>query len=283
MLRRLSMTAIAFLLGIVSVLADEITVEGSCTFVMPHYMSEAEGRETAVRKARLQALADEFGTVISQEVWTDVRNDNSNSSIAFWQSGASLVKGEWLSDVKDPEFVKSIGPEGETILSVKVKGKARALKSLPLDLKAFVSLPGAGLPQDRFLNDSRFTLNFKSPENGFIAVYLGDEEGDVCRLLPFSQESVSSFHVNAMQDYEFFTSQKGVEEQYRLLTQKPRERNMIYVVYARNDFSRPFDRYNPDRNLRILKRADFLDWVARLRSADTSVQIQTIPVEIIGR
>lgn len=258
-----------------------MTVEGCCAFVMTADMTEAEGVEAAIREAKVEALARRFGTIISSETWSELFEDNSRFSESFYESGMTLVKGEWLSDLHAPEVAKSISANGDILINVKVKGRARAIESLPLDINVYASLPGAHIPQHRFRNDTRFTINFKSPVDGYIAVYLGDEEGDICRLLPFSGQSASSTQVEAMRDYEFFTSQEGDEEQYRFLTFKPRERNTLYIIFAKREFPRPLDIYNVERNLRILRRGEFLDWVGRLRSIDKSVQIETLPIEII--
>lgn len=261
--------------------AKEVTVEGSCDMVMTADMTEAEAVETAIREAKVEALARQFGTIISSETWSEISEDSSRLSESFYQSGMTLVKGEWIRDIQSPEVVKSICANGDIMISVTVKGKARAIESLPLDLNVYTSLPGAHIPQNSFRNDTRFTVNFKSPEDGHIAIYLGDEEGDICRLLPFSRQSESSTRVEAMKDYEFFTSQEGDEEQYRFLTFKPRERNTLYIIYAGHEFPRPVDIYNSERNLRMLKRNAFLDWIGRLRSIDKSVQVETLHIEII--
>lgn len=275
---------LAVLLGLFSVSAKELAVSATCDFLLPAYMSEAEGREIAVSKARLQALADEFGTILSQETWSEMRTDNSSvSSQSLWQSASSLVKGEWIRDTREPMIKKSLTADGSTFLTVTVWGMARPVTTLPVDLKTFVSLPGGGIPVERFRHDSRFTLNFLSPENGYVAVYLADEEGNVSRLLPFSNEEVSSFGVDAMKQYEFFTSQEGVEEQYRFLTNQPKVFNTVFVVFARNEFTRPIDSYDETSNIRVLKKADFFDWVARLRSADRTVQIESLNVEIVRK
>lgn len=262
--------------------AKEVVVEGSCEFIMPRHLSETEAVQTAIQQAKTEALAKEFGTLISSELWTETQEEDTDLSEYFYHSGLSLVKGEWIKDIQTPEVSKALSTSGDIIITVKVKGKARAIESLPLDLVCYASLPGANIPQKKFHNGTRFTLHFKSPEDGYIAVYLGDENGDICRLLPFSQQSDASTPVKAMKRYEFFTSQEGDNEQYRFLTHKEREINTLYIIFARKEFPRPIDIYNEDRNLRMLKRGEFLDWLGRLRSSDPTVQLQTIPIVILS-
>lgn len=263
--------------------AKEVSVSGTYSFVLPSDMSESEGRETAVRKAVLQALADEFGTVVSAEIWTDVRNDNTVSSTSLWELGSSFVKGEWIRDERPPEITKAIADSGETIITATVWGKARPVASAAIDIKAFLSTPGSGLSQSQFANKSRFTLSFKSPVGGYLSVYLCDENGDVCRLLPFAMDEESVVRVNPMEQYEFFTSQRGIEEQYMFLTYKEKARNVVYLVFSSNRYVRPLDSYYSDRNLRILTRRDFLDWLGRQKSTDNTLTVITLPVEILSK
>lgn len=263
--------------------AKDVQVSGAYSFYLPSEMSESEGKETAVQNARIQALANEFGTSVSSEVWMDVREDNEVSSSSLWQLGGTFVKGEWIRDTKQPSIKKEISNGGETIITATVWGIARPITSAGADIDVFLSTPDAGVSQKRFTHGSRFTLSLKSPIAGYVSVYLSDENGDVCRLLPFAMDEVSSVRVNPMEQYEFFTSQHGIEEQYMFQTFESKARNVIYVVFSPNQYIRPLDSFYKERNLRILSRAKFLDWLARQKTADTSLTVITLPVEITAK
>lgn len=261
--------------------AKDVILEGKYSFVLPASISESEGRAIALERAMAQALADEFGTLISSEAWTDIVNDNSESDVYFRQLGNSLVKGEWIRTLSEPEYQKYVSPEGETVIEVMVKGKARALDSAPIKLKAFVSLPDSKIENNRFNAGSRFLLNFTTPVDGFLSVYIADENGMVTRLLPYAAEAVSSTPVVAMKEYLFFDSQEGVEEQYTFETDKKKERNIVYVLFSRNDYVRPIDK-SGDNGLRMLRHEDFLEWVSESRLMDRSLQVTLLPVLILN-
>lgn len=273
-------------LGIMSILSafakDEVTVEGKYDFVLPSTMSEAEGKETALNRAIIQALADEFGTIVTSDTWTDIRNDNSSSDVSFWQMGNSFVKGEWIRTLSEPEYSKYLSGDGDIVISVKVKGKARALETSPIKLKAFLSVPFSGTESYIFKNGNRFTLHFMTPVEGFVSVYLADKSGSVARLLPYSQENTSCTPVKAMERYEFFTSQEGYQEQYTFETDKSKERNIVYVLFSTKEYVRPFDRQDKELDLRLVKDRDFMQWISELRSIDKSFQFIPLPVEIIS-
>lgn len=262
--------------------AKEVTIEGVYQYILPPTMNEAEGKEVALNRAIIQALANEFGTIVTSEAWTDIKNDNSESSLSFWQMGNSFVKGEWLGPISEPVFRKYLSDDGDLVIEVKVKGKAREIQTSPIKLKTFLSLPSSGLENNRFKSGSRFTLYFTAPVSGYLSVYLADETGNVIRLLPYSQEQESHVPVEAMKEYEFFTSQDGFQEQYTFETDKAKERNIVYVLFSTNKYIRPLDSFDKDSTLRILKYKDFIKWTSELRSIDKSFNLSTLPVEIIS-
>lgn len=286
MINRLVFTVILFiftLLPLTLSAAKEVEIAGNCVYVLPADMSESEGRDIAVSRAISQALADRFGTFISSEIWTDITNDSGVSSVSLRQLGNSLVRGEWIRHLNEPNIKKSISADGSTVIEASVRGLAREVANNFVDLKAYLSSPSVDYEQNRYKDGERFTLHFKSPVKGFLSVFLADENDDVCRLLPFSADAASHVNVDPMQPYDFFTSQRGIEEQYMFQTLKSRERNVVYLIFSPNDFIRPLDTYYESRNLRILKAGEFFDWLARVKSFDPDLQVRTIPVEIFKR
>ena len=281
MMNKLGLIITIVIFSIAPINAKDVTIEGNYHLVIPPTMSEAEARETALNRAIVQALADAFGTIVTSETWTDLKNDNSVSNISFWQMGNSFVKGEWLRTLSEPQYTKYLSDKGEIVLEVKIKGIAREIETSPIQLKTFLSLPSVDIENNRFRSGSRFTLNFTSPVNGFLSVYIADEEGGVTRLLPYSQVAISCTQIKAMVDYEFFTSQNGTEEQYTFETQKNKERNIIYVLFSTKEYSRPLDRLDSNSNLRILKYNDFIKWTSQLKSVDNTFKVTILPVEIL--
>lgn len=286
-MRRLIFILIAANLLPVLAMAKDVAISGTYGLVLPSDMSESEGRTLAVEKAILQALADEFGTVVAAEAWLDIRSDGAESADSFWQLGTTLVKGEWICHTREPEIVKSIAGSGETVITARVWGKARAIESPKAEIEAYVSAPGAGAAQKRFANGSRFTLHFRSAAQGYVAVFLIDENDDVCRLLPYAGDGSAAVAVNAMEQYEFFASQKGMEEQYELRIggedERTKARNVIYVVFSTRPYARPLDEYYKDRGLRILTRRAFMEWLGKQRGADGEMSVKMLPVEIVRR
>lgn len=55
-----------------------------------------QAKLTVLDRAKLQAIANEFGTIVSQSNTTFVRNENGIPMYDFQSIGGSDVKGEWI-------------------------------------------------------------------------------------------------------------------------------------------------------------------------------------------
>ena len=119
----------SLLLSSLTVFAQKMkTVEGEYTYHAPENVTMEQAKRTALDRAMIQALADEFGTIVSQSNATRVENKNGQTDIDFLSIGGSEVKGEWIETIGEPQY--NIRYEGDMlIVSVKVKGKAREIVS----------------------------------------------------------------------------------------------------------------------------------------------------------
>ena len=94
-----------FLLAVsLTVYAQKLkTVEGEYTYHASENVTLEQAKRTALDRAKIQALADVFGTIVSQYNATQVKNTNGHSSIDFTSIGGSEVKGEWIETIGEPE------------------------------------------------------------------------------------------------------------------------------------------------------------------------------------
>ena len=113
------------LLNLLSISAQEIEkVHGEYTYHVPDNVSLEEGKRTALERAKIQALADAFGTLVSQNNSTIIKNENGKSSVDFLSIGGSDVKGEWIETIGEPKF--DIFYESNMLtIKVTIVGKAR--------------------------------------------------------------------------------------------------------------------------------------------------------------
>lgn len=122
-----------FLLILVTLLASAsiyaqktVKVDAEYTYVAPENVSLEQAKQTALDRAKIQTIADEFGTIVSQQNSTIVKNQNGESSVDMLSLGGSEIKGEWIETLSDPLYTIDYTPAGLAI-TVKVKGRIREI------------------------------------------------------------------------------------------------------------------------------------------------------------
>lgn len=103
-------------------------VSATYTYYAPETMSVEEAKRVALDRAKIQAIADEFGTIVSQSTSTVITNINGESDTQFFALGGSDVKGEWIETIGEPEYeINYIN--NQLLVRCVVKGKAREIVS----------------------------------------------------------------------------------------------------------------------------------------------------------
>lgn len=267
--------ALAFILCPLAVSAQRVV---SDTYTYSYVMSDTEtlkqAEVKAVKQAQLKMIADNFGTLVSQTTALAVSDDVE--SITY---GEVEVKGEWLSDNAAPKIRKSVAND-HFVLEVTVSGKIRELVSVPIDLKCHVLKNGT---DDRyastdFKHGDRLYMSFKSPVDGYLAVYLGDMETVNC-LFPYNGSSMDIMKVSGGEEYILFSKANPGSLDPFAISEYPlgcspgntMEMVRLYVVFSPNKFTKAND--NADGRLRSLPFEDFHTWMSKVRRMDTEMNL----------
>ncbi|MFG6426778.1 DUF4384 domain-containing protein [Lepagella muris] len=262
-----------------------VEVEGEYTYYIPYNVSRDKAEQTAMQRAMVAALAKEFGTLVSEISHLDMKSSKDSENVDFWSSASTLVKGEWIETIGRPIFTPSI-ENGDFVMTCKIRGKAREIKmsGAELDIHLLANSTDPNSETSSFMDGDKIFLQFTSPTDGYLAVYLEGEDGNVMRMLPFTDERINSTKIEANKRYFFFVSTDGDAEQYQLNTDKPIERNNILIVFSPNEYVKPID-YSPqeEMELRQLSSKAFRSWVTKLRGADSNLQFIIKPITISGR
>lgn len=269
-------------------------VSGEYTYYAPLNITPNEAIAAAIEKAKVQALADAFGTLVDMHSTSVIQNDNGKSSSNFFSLGESSVKGEWLGDTREPETEVKFEP-GFMIAKAKVWGHAREIVSAPIEISAkLLKQTNGKYDEDQFHHGDQMYLSFKSPTKGYLAVYQMDEKGEVYCLLPYAEDDDGQFPIKANKSYMLFSekhAEKGEKcQEYDMTCEKETaEQNMVYVVFSPNKFTKANDnesRKSFDVNgkwelsPRGLPFDDFQKWLMRCRRADKDMQVIIKPVII---
>ena len=252
--------------------------------------SKAEAEIHAIEKAKRRALEKAFGVDVSSIV---VSMDRENfeegrlfSDEEFFSLGSTVVKGEWIETVT--EKILSIYHDGDIWhVRVFVEGKAREKSGVPIDLQyAFINNSHDKQNRTTYYDNDDIFLRFTSPVSGALCVYLIDNEKTAYCLLPYMRSDKGYQDVRANRDYVFFSSDTDKEaDEYVLTTQTAVEHNVLYVIFSPNKFTKARDRkgarnWRKQQVPRNLSYKDFVEWLAKIQTADKNMQVRTEVISI---
>lgn len=263
-------------------------VTATYTYYAPENVTLEEAKRTALDRAKLSAIADAFGTLVTQSNSTVISSENGETNSRFFSLGGSDVKGEWIETIKDPEY--SIGYEGNMlVVSVEVSGRIREIISASVDFTAKILRNGADekFESSEFRSGDDMYLYFKSPIDGYLAVYLLDETSqDVFCLLPYMASGEGAYIIEHDKPYIFFSSKyaetnPGLVDEYTLTCGREVEINDIYVIFSHNPFTKAnADELKSDLLPRQMAYKDFQKWLVNNKKRDRKLISKVIEIKI---
>lgn len=257
-----------------------ITASGTYEFQVPGNMSLDEAKNKAVEYARVQLIADNFGTIVDMNSLTEVSNKNGQSSVEMLTISYSDVKGEWIEDLQKPEFDMDVDKDGKLLINVTVKGRIREIVSADIDLKIKVLRNGVEdrFEADYFKNNDDLYMSFLSPVDGYLAVYLYDGT-NVFRLLPYKEQQEGYFKAERNKRYVLFSQEHITYDipsyqvpELIMATSQTREINRLFVIFSPNKFVQATDSVESD--IPYLDYKSFQRWLTRCRNRDNEMMVQ---------
>lgn len=256
-------------------------VHGEYIYHAPENVSIEQARQTALSRAQIQALGDEFGTVVAQHNATLMNNTNGSTHTDFTSLSSSDVKGEWLETIGEPKYEISY-EQGMLVVKCSVTGKARAIVAKQNNYVAKILCNGIEDHNEgeNFKSGDDLYLAYQSATKGYLAVYLIDDNKNAYCLLPYQSSKDGKVEVDANTRYVFF-NQKTAQplfnssdvDEYTMTCDKASETNYIYIISSPNPFIKAID--NAVEGLpRELKYDDFQKWLSKNRTADKDMQVE---------
>lgn len=183
--------------------AEPIIVSGEGIYYLEGRDNLDYARSMAIQTARADAIGKAFGTAVAASAYSaldyvsDGEERNSFSSVM-----RSLQRGIWVKDITPPEVVSFMDADSSFGFRATVKGLARPLKSSPIETRGRLLVEGGapGYPgrEAEILKDGEeFFFGFKAASDGWLAIYLTDEEGRVYRVAPTVRSRLGLIPVNA--------------------------------------------------------------------------------------
>lgn len=277
------------MIGITARGADVVSVSGLATYYDDGTHSRVECERLAAEQARIDALAKKFGTIVSQDILQADRIVGNREQNDFLALSATEVKGEWIADEGKPEYEYSRDAKENLIVTCRIKGKAKEISNEAAAFDALVLRNGTrkANADNRFRDGDDMFLYFNTSVNGFLSVFLEDEEGKVYLLLPYPKDTRTRVAVKKDTEYIFFSpdhvgDQIGadVEEVY-LTGSDHTEYNRVFVVFSPEYFSRPV--MDASQGLPVMKSEEFNKWLIKSRRNDSRMNVKSMNLQIMPK
>lgn len=258
-------------------------VNGKYTYILSENdnVTIKEAKLKAIEEAKAEAIKKEFGMLVASDFINTEKQTNDDFSSYYMSNTSASVKGEWLGDDRDPEVtVECIN--GDIFFTAEVWGKAREIVRAKPDIKWSVEkdVNGQRVEANEFTSGERFFVKFRSPSDGYVAVYLITGDNETACLLPYRKDTTGRFQVKGGKEYTFFD--KTVDPSasyYKLSTNQGLEYNTLVIVFSPNSFTKCMDTSNDPRHPNTLNSKDFAKWSLKNQRADSEMYV--IPKNII--
>ena len=251
-------------------------VTATYTYYPPENITLEEAKRIALDRAKISAIADAFGTLVTQSNSTVMSNQNGQTDSRFLSLGGSEVRGEWIETTKEPIYNIRY-EEGMLVVSVEVKGIIREIVSAGIDFTAKILRNGTEekFESNEFRSGDDLYLYFKSPVDGYLTVYLLDETiQEAYCLLPYKASGEGAYRIEHDRPYILFSAKNepinpNIVDEYTMTCSRETEYNDIYVIFSPNAFTKANSNEAADEVLpRQLSYEEFQKWLVKLRKKD---------------
>jgi hypothetical protein len=255
---------------------------GEYTYHAPENVTLEQAKQTALERAKSKALAEKFGTIYRHQKTSVEKDENGKNERVTTDWNESEVKGEWIANTQEPKYMVSMGTDGFTV-KVSVCGVAREIVGMHIDFQAKTLRNGTEIrdESEQFRHGDDIYLSFRSPVDGYLAVYLIDDKTAFC-LLPYPKDPTGKTRIKAGKNYLFFskehaaTEEKAIVKEYIMTCEKSTEQNFLYVIFSPNEFTKANDndfQGKSDYKLpRELPLEEFQKWLAKNRQRDKDMK-----------
>lgn len=297
---RFFLTGVLLSLALMACGQKTVTVTARYSYHAPGDVPPAQARQTAIERAQTDAIAAEFGTCVSSSNFSFITTGaGAEDRTEFRAFGESDVRGEWIETLGDTVF--TITPTGgDLIYNVKLKGRIRELTGNRIELDTRLLFNGCDKDRDGLRNFTYHAgdymyLYFRSPVDGYLAVYLGDDdvEHTMQCLLPYRGQHEGAYRIEADRDYVFFSrdyaedDMRSMVSRLKMNSHTRRDVNQLYVIFSPNPFAKAPDADSTRPGSRAVDMKGnalellplqlgfgaFQKWLARNRRKDPDMQV----------
>lgn len=225
-----------------------------------------------IELAKADAIKNVFGELVTADI-IDVTSSNKENRSDYMDISIAKAKGNWLGDTKDPE-VSVTYYKDRLLFKAEVWGVVREITQAQTDLKWGV-ITASGREADEFRYGDNFFVKFRSPSDGYVAVYLVSDDGEAQCLLPYKHNPKGQHFIKGGTDYVFFDKEKDSEaDPYKLKPTRDMERFRFVIVYSPNAFTKCNDTTGDKKHPNSLSSKDFQKWLLKCQREDERMEVK---------
>ncbi len=306
MARNILIVSFIFLLAFLpafSFCQDLIKARGSAQMVLEDNMSKEDLQEELRRLAKIDAIENQFGSIIEQESRVEINEGGTTFNIV----GDRYLKGEWIETTREhfaEEYVKIKGKgkkDYELWMSCELTGIIREITQPEILFEwTTTNCPEKVCRTTDFISGEPMYLFFQSPVKGYLNVYSTEDE-QTFRLLPYQNMSGNySQHVPVSADVEylFFSTDPHHNrlenfshlnaDELIMTTEDDEEYVYLYIVFSTKEFVKPTLDHSYASSVndyivpRSLKISEFESWLVENRIRNQNFYYKKLRLKIIN-
>lgn len=284
-MKKLTLIILILAFTLVTQAQREEEVSGSYTYVLSENdgITLKEAKHMCIELAKAAAIKEKFGELITSDVIdSNVETNGESSTSYYWENTVAMAKGDWLGDTEKPQLDIKY-EDDKLIFTAEVKGRAREIIQSKIDLKWEIMKDGLTMRKKTSIFESgeRVYVNFRSPADGYLAIYLilGDDVTQC--LLPYPKDTDGRFEVKAGRDYMFFDKEEDPKTMaWRLTTKRRLENNQLVIIYSPNPFTKCNDKSVDKMHPNTLNTHDLQRWLLKCQREDRDMVVNKKWVKI---
>lgn len=284
-MKKLTLIILILAFTLVTQAQREEEVSGSYTYVLSENdgITLKEAKHMCIELAKAAAIKEKFGELITSDVIdSNVETNGESSTSYYWENTVAMAKGDWLGDTEKPQLDIKY-EDDKLIFTAEVKGRAREIIQSKIDLKWEIMKDGLTMRKKASIFESgeRVYVNFRSPADGYVAIYLilGDDVTQC--LLPYPKDTDGRFEVKAGREYMFFDKEEDLTAvPWKLTTKRRLENNQLVIIYSPNPFTKCNDKSVDKMHPNTLNTHDLQRWLLKCQREDRDMVVNKKWVKI---
>jgi hypothetical protein len=284
--------ALIFTLSTATLFAQkEKEVKASYSMELPKNITMEQLEQRCIEQARLKAIGDAFGLVLSETTVDNSQESNAGFNNSFAVLTKTNVQGEWLHDKTEPQL--NWEPSEKTLkLTANVHG---VIREFPKTGKAKIEI--------HLSNDSKMSnditlfkdgqdlfASFQSSSKGNLSVfYVDHSSNEVYRLIPSATSNdLNTVEVLSDKVYQLFQTVSPFSENksipalsLSLPNGKDLQMDELVFIYSPADIRKPSLTYNTDARMYLMNYNDFEQWKTTSVQTNPEAVVKGVAITII--